>query len=75
MEKAFVELKENFNPARIVSQYHTDCRCIIKTDFFDFVLGGVIFQIDSLDKLDPIDDHLDKLHLPTSTTKSMIKKY
>jgi hypothetical protein len=54
MEKAFVDLKERFTIAPILTQNSPECQCIIETDVSNFALGAVISQKGSNDKLQPI---------------------
>jgi hypothetical protein len=44
MEKTFVDLKERFTTALILTHYSPEHQCIIKTDPSDFALGAVISQ-------------------------------
>jgi hypothetical protein len=60
MEKAFVDLKEPFTRAPILTPYSLECHCIIKTDTCDFALMGVISQKCSNDNLHPIAYHSPK---------------
>jgi hypothetical protein len=60
MEKAFVDLKEPFTRATILTHYSPEHQSIVETDASDFALGAVIFQKGSDDKLHPIAYHLGK---------------
>jgi hypothetical protein len=60
MKKAFVDLKERFTTAPILTHYSPEHQCIIETDASDFVLGAVISQKSSNDKLYPMAYHLRK---------------
>jgi hypothetical protein len=57
MEKAFVDLKERFTTAPILTHYSPEHQCIVETDASDFALGAVISQKSSDDKLHPIAYH------------------
>jgi hypothetical protein len=57
MEKAFVDLKERFTTAPILTHYSPERQCIVETDASDFALGAVISQKSSDDKLHPIAYH------------------
>jgi hypothetical protein len=54
MEKPFVDLKERFTTAPILTHYSLERKCIVETDASDFALGAVISQKSSDDKLHPI---------------------
>jgi hypothetical protein len=57
MEKAFIDLKEGFTTAPILTHYSPERQCIVETDASDFALGAVISQNSSDDKLHPIAYH------------------
>jgi hypothetical protein len=57
IENAFVDLKERFTIAPILTHYSPEHQCIIETDASDFALGAVISQKSSDDKLHPIAYH------------------
>jgi hypothetical protein len=57
MEKAFVDLKERFTTAPILTHYNPERQCIVETDASDFALRAVISQKSSDDKLHPIAYH------------------
>jgi hypothetical protein len=57
MEKAFVDLKELFTTATILTHYSPERLCIVEPDASDFALGAVISHHSSDDKLYPIAYH------------------
>jgi hypothetical protein len=60
MEKAFVNLKECFTTAPILTHFNPKCQCIVETDASDFALGAVLSQKEDDDMLHPIAYHLRK---------------
>jgi hypothetical protein len=60
MEQAFVDLKERFNIAPILTHYSPEYHCIVETDASEYALGAVISQKTSDDKLPPIAYHSHK---------------
>jgi hypothetical protein len=63
MEKVFVDLKECFTTAPILTHYSPEHQCIVETDPSDFALGAAILQTSSDDKLYPIAYHSHKFSL------------
>jgi hypothetical protein len=57
MVKTFVDLKERFTTASILTHYNTEHQCIVKRDSSDLAFGAVISQKRSDDKLHPIANH------------------
>jgi hypothetical protein len=60
MEKAFVDLKERFTTAPILSHYSPERQSIVEIGTSDFELGAVISQKSSDNKLYPIAYHSHK---------------
>jgi hypothetical protein len=57
MEKAFVNLKEYFTTAPILTHFKPKHQCIVETDGSDFALGAVLSQKEDDDMLHPIAYH------------------
>jgi hypothetical protein len=57
MEKAFVDFKQRFTTAPILTHYSPICQCIIETDASDFVYWAVISQKSSNNMLHLLVDH------------------
>jgi hypothetical protein len=57
MEQAFVNLKECFTTAPILTHFNPKCQCIVETEAYDFVLGAVLSQKGDEDMLHPIAYH------------------
>jgi hypothetical protein len=88
METAFVDLKERFTTAPILTHYSTERQCIVETDVSDLALGAVISQTRSDNKLHPIayhsrkcspaeinDEIYDKELLPVMVSFKIWRKY
>jgi hypothetical protein len=54
MKKAFVNLKECFTTAPILTHFNPKRQCIVETDASDFALGAVLSQKEDDDMLHPI---------------------
>jgi hypothetical protein len=57
METAFVNLKEWFTTAPILTHFNPKRQCIVETDASDFALGAVLSQKEDDDMLHPIAYH------------------
>jgi hypothetical protein len=63
MEKAFINLKEYFTIAPILTHFNPKCQCILETDASNFMLGAVLSQKEDNDMLHPIAYHSKKFSL------------